>query len=73
MNPGKTDFTLIGTKSALQKTANFQIETQGSIIQPSTTMKVLGVILDQHLTWAQSYQNGDVATSPPPCPHGPIS
>jgi len=51
MNPEKTDFTLVGTKSSIQKTGNFHISISGKTIYPSTTVKVLGVLLDQHLTW----------------------
>ena len=51
MNPEKTDFTLFGTKSSIKKTATFHINLSGTTIHPSTTVKVLGVFLDQHLTW----------------------
>ena len=51
MNPEKTYFTLICTKSSIKKTATFHIDLSGTTIHPSTTVKVLGVFLDQHLTW----------------------
>lgn len=51
MNPGKTDFILIGTKASIRKTADFHINISGTTIKPSTTVKALGVLLDQHLTW----------------------
>ena len=50
MNPRKTSFTLIGTKQTLAKTPGFEI-TSGLTIQPSKTVKILGVLLDQQLTW----------------------
>ena len=50
MNPRKTSFTLVGTKQTLAKIPDFPISS-GSIIQPSKTVKILGVLLDQQLTW----------------------
>ena len=51
MNPDKTDFTLIGTRASLKHAENFGISISGSTITPSSTIKVLGVLLDQHLNW----------------------
>ena len=51
MNPDKTDFILFGTKFSLAKAAEFSIKISRSTITPSPTVKVLGVLLDQHLSW----------------------
>ena len=51
MNPNKTDFMLAGTKPSLKKVNSFHITTSGTDIYPSSSVKVLGVLLDQHLTW----------------------
>ena len=51
MNPNKTDFALIGTRASLKNAQNFSIHISGSTITPSPTIKVLGVLLDQHLNW----------------------
>ena len=51
MNPNKTDFTLFGTKSSLQKASFFEITISDSVITPSPTLKVLGTTLDQSMTW----------------------
>ena len=52
MNPDKTCFTLLGTRSTLKKVADFHITLSGSTISPSPSVKVLGVVLDQSLTWS---------------------
>ena len=51
MNPNKTFFTLIGTTQSLKKVANFHINLSGSKIVPCQTVKILGVLLDQDLSW----------------------
>ena len=51
MNPDKTCFTLFGTHSSLKKASGFHITLSGSNIPPRPSVKVLGVILDQSLTW----------------------
>ena len=52
MNPQKTDFILIGTSQALKKTENFHLSiADGSLIKPSPTVKLLGVTMDECLTW----------------------
>ena len=51
MNPDKTDFTLIGTSNSLKRADNFTIRISDSTITPSPTIKVLGVLLDQRLSW----------------------
>ena len=51
MNPNKTFFTILGTNPSVKKTEGFQITLSGTSIYPSVTVKILGVLLDQHLTW----------------------
>ena len=51
MNGAKTDFTIIGTKCSLQHAADFTLHVSGSEIRPSKTIKILGVTIDQMLTW----------------------
>ena len=51
MNPNKTDFMIIGTQASLKHAENFGISISGSTITPSSTIKVLGVLLDRHLNW----------------------
>ena len=51
MSPDKTDFALFGTKASLRLAGNLRISISDSTIIPSPTVKVLGVLLDQHLNW----------------------
>ena len=51
MNPKKTFITLIGTQQSLKKTDSFFVSLSGQDIRPCKTVKVLGVLLDRHLTW----------------------
>ena len=51
MNPDKTDFAVIGTQASLKRAGSFRISISGSTITPSPTIKVLGVLLDRHLSW----------------------
>ena len=51
MNPDKTHFILIGSKASVNKTDDFHIDFSGSEITPRSTLKFLGVTLDQHLSW----------------------
>ena len=51
MNPTKTFFNIIGTKATLKKVKDFHITLSGSKIYPCQNVKILGVLLDQHLTW----------------------
>ena len=51
MNPEKTDFILTGTRQALKKVGNFQLSIADSVIKPSPSIKVLGVIIDPCLSW----------------------
>ena len=51
MNPSKTEFTLLGTRQAVVENSNFFFEMSGHKFTPTKTIKVLGVIIDQSLTW----------------------
>ena len=51
MNASKTDFILLGTKKSLQKTSDFTFMFSDSTFQSSNTIKLLGVTVDQSLTW----------------------
>ena len=51
MNPDKTNFIIFGSKSSLKKASDFHITLSDSHIRPEPTVKVLGVTLDQCLTW----------------------
>ena len=51
MNQNKTFITLIGTQQTLKKTESFYVSLSGNDIRPSQTVKILGVLLDRHLTW----------------------
>ena len=51
MNPDKTNFILFGTKSSIGKVSDFHITLPGSLITPCPTVMVLGIILDQCMTW----------------------
>ena len=50
-NASKNDFILLGTKQSLQKTSDFTFTFSESTFQSSNTIKLLGVTLDQSLTW----------------------
>ena len=52
MNVAKTDFIIIGTKHTTQNlAARVNLHVSGSEICPSKTIKILGVTLDQTLSW----------------------
>lgn len=51
MNASKTDFILLGTKKSLQKASDFTFNFSDSTFQSSNTIKLLGVTVDQSLTW----------------------
>ena len=53
MNASKTDFILLGTKKSLQTNADFTFTFSDNIFQSSKTIKLLGVTVDQSLTWDQ--------------------
>ena len=51
MNASKTSFILLGTQNSIEKTSNFVIRANNVDIRPSKHIKVLGVLLDQTLSW----------------------
>ena len=51
MNADKTNFTLIGSKASIQKADGFHINVSGTAIHASKSVKVLGVFIDQNLSW----------------------
>ena len=51
MNPTKTVFTLLGTQHAVKKNADFSFQMHDHNFSQSKTVKVLGVVVDQALTW----------------------
>ena len=51
MNPTKTFFTLFGTRQSLKKTGNFHLNISDTSVPSCQTVKILGVTLDQQLTW----------------------
>ena len=53
MNASKTDFIIIGTQHSIKKgdVHSFSIEVSGSKFQPSTSIRLLGVTVDQTLSW----------------------
>ena len=52
MNATKTDFMILGTKQSLQNhSSRLTLRVSGSEICPSKTMKILGVTIDQTLSW----------------------
>ena len=51
MNPDKTDLILVGTRQNIAKVKDFKISVAQSIIEPSSSIKLLGVTVDPHLSW----------------------
>ena len=51
MNPSKTVFTLLGTQRAVKENSDFFFEMSDLKFTPSKKIKVLGVLIDQALTW----------------------
>ena len=51
MNPSKTTLLLVGTTNNLKKTVSFQLKVSGHVLTPSTSVKMLGVTVDQTLSW----------------------
>ena len=53
MNPSKTSLILVGTSQNLKKIPSFSINIAGHILTPSPSVKMLGVTLDQSLSWEE--------------------
>ena len=51
MNADKACFTLLGTAKSLEKAADFSLHISGADIRPLNHVKILGVLLDQTLSW----------------------
>ena len=53
MNPSKTSLILVDTSQNLKKIPSFSINIAGHILTPSPSVKMLGVTLDQSLSWEE--------------------
>ena len=51
MNPSKTTLLLVGTSHNLKKTSSFHVNFSGHTLTPSPFVKMLGVTIDQTLSW----------------------
>ena len=51
MNAKKTDFILLGTRTNVKKTQNFHLRLESSIMMPSRSLRLLGVVIDPVLSW----------------------
>ena len=51
MNADKTCFTLFGTQNSIDKASDFTLKVNHEDLRPTKHMKVLGVLLDQTLSW----------------------
>ena len=51
MNPSKTTLLLVGTPQSLKKVTSFSLEVSGHTLTQSTSVKMLGVVIDSKLSW----------------------
>ena len=51
MNASKTCFTLLGTQNSIERASGFALKVNDVDIRPAKHIKVLGVLLDQTLSW----------------------
>ena len=51
MNADKTCFTLLGTQNSIDRASGFALRVNDVDIRPAKHIKVLGVLLDQTLSW----------------------
>ena len=51
MNREKTCFTLLGTQNSVDRCKDFALNVNDATIRPTKHIKVLGVLLDQTLSW----------------------
>ena len=55
MNAGKTCFTLLGTQNSIDRASGFALRVNNVDIRPAKNIKVLGVLLDQTLSWEPTH------------------
>ena len=53
MNPAKTTLLLVGTSQMLKSTSSFSINVSGQALTPSSSVKLLGVVVDKKLSWEE--------------------
>ena len=51
LHAGKTELILFGSRRKLKKVQNFHVSYNGQTIEPASSIKYLGVQIDQHLSW----------------------
>ena len=51
MHPGKTELILFGSKSKLRKIKEFTVTCEGQVTKASTSVKYLGLTLNQSFFW----------------------
>ena len=49
-NPRKTEMSLFGTPAVIKKTGSFKVQFDDVLLSPAEQIKILGVLLDRHLT-----------------------
>ena len=57
MNPAKTTLLLLGTNQSLKKASSFHVNISGHNLNPSSSVKILGVTVDGNLTWDNHISN----------------
>ena len=50
INPSKTEMVILKSRRQNSDT-NFSVQFGGDLVSPSSSVKVLGVVIDSHLTW----------------------
>ena len=53
MNPSKTTLILVGTPHNLKRTSSFRINIADHVLTPSSSVKMLGVTINQSLSWEE--------------------
>ena len=51
MNPTKTTLLLVGTCQSLKNTSSFSVTVSDHVLASSTSVKMLGMVVDQKLSW----------------------
>ena len=57
MHPGKTKLILFGSKSKLRKIKDFTVTCEGQVTKASTSVKYLGITLNQFLSGEEIVKN----------------